>query len=982
MATKKISKTKKNLLPTIVAIGASAGGLAAFEAFFSSMRSDVATDIAFVLIQHLSPDHKSLLTDIIRHYTQMEVFEVEDGMRVVANCVYVIPPNREMAIHGGYLQLFEPSAPHGQRLPIDFFFQSLAQDQHERSIAIVLSGTGSDGTKGIAAIKSEGGIVLAQELDSAEYDGMPHSAIETGLVDYILTPDQMPNKIIASLNPSAKKPHTVVSDGESKDKNSLTKIFILLRDRTGHDFSQYKPSTMHRRIERRMAVQRIEKIDEYVKFLQQTPEEVDALFNDLLIGVTNFFRDPEAFIYLKEVVFPKMLALKPAGSTIRIWTTGCSTGEEAYSIAILLKECMEAMKQNYAVQLFATDIDAKAIAIARSGLYPSDITSNNVSPERLSRFFTPQSDGSGYRIHKSIRDMLVFSEQNIIKDPPFSKLDLLSCRNLMIYMSSELQKRLIPLFHYALNPDGILFLGSSESIGEYGDLFSTLDQSSKIYQRKEDIHIGTYSSVAKRFFPATITTKSVLPHVVEKNTPSPKIPLRELTEQALLQQSALTGVLVNAQGDILYLHGRSGMYLELPSGESNVNNILKMAREGLRRDLSSALHKATLGKQIVQREGLSVTVNERVIPINITIRPLALTSEEPLYLVIIEEHPSVTTDDTLTCSLNSLPDTDERIKELKHELHTQEEFLNAANSKLEISNEELKSFNEEMQSLNEELQSTNEELETSKEELQSVNEELSTVNAELQTKVADLSRSNNDMNNLLAGTGIGTVFVDHNLCILRFTPAITQIIHLILSDLGRPVGHIASNLIGYDRLIADTQSVLDTLVPKEVEVQTVEKMWYTLRIQPYRTLDNVIEGAVISFVNITETVQMREALRHANELSRLSVVVRDAHDAITVQDLDGHILAWNKGAVRMYGWSEDEALRMNVNDRIPQPQRKNALAKLHDLSQDEILQPYRTERITKKGTIVEVWMTSTALMDEKGKMYAIATTERAREPKP
>ncbi len=981
MATKKIFKTNKNLVPTIVAIGASAGGLAAFEAFFSNMSSDVETDIAFVLIQHLSPDHKSLLTDIIRHYTQMEVFEVEDGMRVVPNCVYVIPPNRKMAIHDGCLQLFEPSAPHGQRLPIDFFFHSLAQDQHERSIAIILSGTGSDGTQGIAAIKREGGIVLAQELDSAEYKGMPQSAIETGLVDYILTPNQMPKQIIASLTPSAKKPHTIVSEEVSKENNSLTKIFILLRDQTGHDFSQYKPNTMHRRIERRMAVQRIEKINEYVKFLQQTPDEVDALFNDLLIGVTNFFRDPEAFIYLKEIVFPKILALKPSGSTIRIWTTGCSTGEEAYSIAILLKEYMEAMKQNYVVQLFATDIDAKAIAIARSGLYPSDIASN-VSQERLTHFFTLQSDGS-YRIHKSIRDMLVFSEQNVIKDPPFSKLDLLSCRNLLIYMSSELQKRLIPLFHYALNPDGILFLGSSESIGEYGDLFSILDQSSKLYQRKEDPQTGAYSNVAKRVFTPTLTARTALPHVVEKNTPSPKIPLRELTEQALLQQSALTGVLVNAQGDILYLHGRSGMYLELPTGESNVNNILKMAREGLRRDLSSALHKATLDKQIVQREGLSVTVNERVIPLNVTIRPLALTSEEPLlYLVIIEEHPSVTTDDTLSCSLNSLPDTDERIKELKHELHTQEEFLNAANSKLEISNEELKSFNEEMQSLNEELQSTNEELETSKEELQSVNEELSTVNAELQTKVADLSRSNNDMNNLLAGTGIGTVFVDHNLCILRFTPAITQIIHLILSDLGRPVGHIASNLIGYDRLVADTQSVLDTLLPKEVEVQTVEKMWYTLRIQPYRTLDNVIEGAVISFVNITETVHMREALRHANERSRLSVVVQDAHDAITVQDLDGRILAWNKGAVRMYGWSEAEALSMNVSDRIPQTQRKNALAKLHDLSQDEILQPYRTERITKKGTIVEVWMTSTALMDENGKMYAIATTERARAPKP
>ncbi len=976
----KVKKIPMTEFP-IVAIGASAGGLRAFEAFFSAIPNDTDLDMAFILIQHLAPDHKSLLTDIIQKYTNMQVFEVKDGMRIEPNCVYVIPPAHDMALLNGSLQLLEPSAPRGHRLPIDFFFRSLAQDQHKRAIAIILSGTGSDGTKGIEAIKENGGIVIAQNLDSSEYDGMPSSAIATGLVDYVLAPDQMPNHLIAYSNYAVKKLHTIAPATTPKEENVLKKIFVLLRDQTSHDFSQYKPSTIHRRIQRCMAVQKIETIDNYTKYLQQTPDEINALFHDLLIGVTNFFRDPEAFLLLKEQIITKIFTRKSSESTIRVWTTGCSSGEEAYSIAILLKECMEEMKQNYTVQIFATDIDAKAIAIARIGLYPPSIT-DNLSPERLTRFFTPQTDNSGYRIQKSIRDMLVFSEQNVIKDPPFSKLDLISCRNLLIYMGPQLQKKLIPLFHYALNPGGILFLGSSEGVGDFSDLFSVLDQQSKLYQCTEDSHAAQITA-SKRFFSPSTAIPISSQNVVEKIANPAKVPMRELTEQTLLKQCTLTGILVNDKGDILYLHGRPDMYLKLPSGEPNVNNILKMAREGLRHELTSALRKVAMSKQIGHSLGLHIKRAHRIITVNITIHPLELKQKLPVYLVIIEEVPSINPEHTphSIMTINPLHDRDTRLEELQHELYTQEDFLNAANDKLETSNDELTSFNEEMQSLNEELQSSNEELETSKEELQSLNEELSTVNAELQTKITDLSHSNNDMNNLLAGTGIGTLFVDHNLHILRFTPSITNIIHLIPSDLGRPVGHIASNLIGYESLVTDTQEVLDTLIPKEIEVQNAKKMWYTLRIQPYRTLDNIIEGAVISFVDITETVQMREALRHANELSRLAVVVRDAHDAITVQDLDGRIISWNSGAVRMYGWSESEALAMNVSDRIPEKQRKKALAKLHELSQDEILKPYRTTRITKKGEIVEVWMTSTALVDENGVMYAIATTERAREQK-
>ncbi|MCX5975408.1 MAG: PAS domain-containing protein [Coprothermobacterota bacterium] len=976
----------------IVGIGASAGGLAAFEAFFSGMPADTDPGMAFVLVQHLAPDHKSILTDLIRRYTRMQVFEVEDGMAVRPNCAYIIPPNRDMAFLNGTLQLMEPSAPRGQRLPIDFFFRSLAQDQHERAICIVLSGTGSDGTQGVRAIKSEGGMVMVQNPASTEYDGMPRSAIGTGLVDYELPAAEMPAQLIAYAAHAFSKPSGKPSIVPvPKAENALKKIFILLRGQTGHDFSQYKPSTVNRRIERRLAVHQIETMDRYVKYLQQTPSEVEALFRDLLIGVTSFFRDPEAFQSLEQQAIPKLFAGKPASAVIRVWSPGCSTGEEAYSIAILLAERQEAMKKSYMVQVFATDIDSQAIATARAGLFPASIATD-LSPERLARFFTAEPDGSSYRIHKGIRDMLVFSEQDVIKDPPFSKLDLISCRNLLIYMGADLQKKLIPLFHYALNPNGFLFLGTSETVGEFGDLFTMLDRKSKLYYRKEDFHGEQRAALSRFLLPMTVVEEA-LPRAAGKTAFPIKLPLRQLTEQALLQQIAPAGALVNGQGDILYLHGRTGLYLEPTPGEAGINNIIKMAREGLRRELTTALHKAAGAKEIVRCPGLRVRTNGHFSTVNLTIRPVAAvsaaTTEAPLYLVILEEAPPFDPEQLqIAAALQAgegadNPDTleaDVRILTLKQELRAKEEYLQTANEELETSNEELKSSNEEMQSVNEELQSTNEELETSKEELQSVNEELATVNAELQTKVADLSRANNDMNNLLAGTGIGTVFVDFHLRILRFTPTASAIINLIQSDVGRPVNHIVSNLVGYDRLVADTQTVLDTLAPKEVDVQTREGKWFTMRIQPYRTLDNVIEGAVITFMDITEMKKAREALRKANDLLRLAVVVRDAHDAITVQDLDGRILAWNPGAVRMYGWSEVEALGMNVRDRIPEELREEALAKAHQLSLAEILEPYHTQRITKDGTIVEVSMVSTALVNEAGQIYAIATTERAKEP--
>ena len=962
----------------IVGIGASAGGLAAFEAFFSGMPADTDPGMAFVLVQHLAPDHKSILAELIRRFTRMQVFEVEDGMPVQINCAYIIPPNYDMAFINGTLQLLEPSAPRGQRLPIDFLFRSLAQDQHERAIGIVLSGTGSDGTLGARAIKGEGGIVMAQSVESAEFDGMPSSAIAAGVVDYQLPPAEMPAQLIAYATHAFGRAHLTVDPSTHKNESAIKKIFVLLRAQTGHDFSQYKPSTIHRRIERRMAVHQIESLDDYVKFLQQTPAEVEELFRDLLIGVTNFFRDPDVFQVLEDQIIPKLFNGKKADSVIRVWSTGCSTGEEAYSIAILLQERMEALKQNFTVQVFATDIDSRAIATARTGIYPASIAAD-VSPQRLARFFTAEPGGDAYRIRKNIREMLVFSEQDLIKDPPFSKIDLISCRNLLIYFGAELQKKIIPLFRFALNPNGMLFLGTSEGVGEFSELFTTLDRKAKLYQRKEnfvDTHRAPSRLVSTHMTAANAAIRG------GKTNLTVKPPLRELAEQALLHHLAVAGALVNGKGDILYLHGRSGMYLEPAPGETGIPNILKMAREGLQPDLAVALHKAEGTKDSVRHPGLRVKTNGHFTLVNLSVHPLThgqtLPSDTPLFLVLLEEVAVAQLAQPIALPDESKGSPDARIEALKQELRAKDEYIQSTHEEMESANEELKSSNEEMQSVNEELQSTNEELETTKEEMQSANEELATVNSELNEKVTDLARVNNDMNNLLAGTGIATVFVNHQQHILRFTPSANSITNMIQSDVGRPVAHISSNLLGYTRLEEDTQAVLDTLIPKELEVQSKEGKWYMMRLQPYRTLENVIEGAVISFVDITETVRIREALHKANELARLAVVVHDAIDTITVQDLTGMTLAWNGGAEKMYGWNEAEALAMNVRERIPEELREEALAKILQLSQAEILQPYQTRRLTKDGTVVEVWVTATALLNKAGQVYAIATTERVR----
>lgn len=848
----------------VVGIGASAGGLAAFEAFFSGMPPLKNPGMAFVLVQHLAPDHKSYLCEIVKRCTRMEVFEVTDGMKVRLDCVYIIPPDHDMALLNGVLHLLKPGAPRGRRLPIDFFFRSLAQDQGERAVGVVLSGTGGDGTEGVRAIKAAGGVVIAQSAESAEFDDMPRGAIGTGLVDFQLPPAEIPSRLI-SYAAQAIALHAGEAMPEPGTTNALEKIFILLRSQTGHDFSLYKHSTINRRIDRRMAVHQIRRLDSYAAFLGNHPDEVDALFRDLLIGVTGFFRDPEAFAELEAEAIPKLFENKAPGETVRVWTPGCSTGEEAYSVAMLLSEHMQALGQKYSAQIFATDIDNRAIAAARAGIYPESIA-GNISPERLSRFFTAEAEGGAYRVKKSLRDLLIFSEQDAIKDPPFSKIDLITCRNLLIYLGPHLQKKLIAIFHYALNPGGMLFLGNSESPGGREDLFTPVDSKSKIYRRRED---AVPRPVMEIIAPIFDSAREFFPSIPAK-APSAVQPLRELMERELLVHAALVGAIVNEQGEILYLHGRSGRFLELDPGGAGPNNILGMAREGLARGLQTALRKACATGKPVEVRDLRIKTNDHFTTASLTVRPVACApaSAPALYLIVLQDTPALLAPGLVKAGRNSGRPSGKagRMTELEEDLLAKEEYLQSTLEELRASTEELKSSNEEMQSINEELQSSNEELKTAKEELQSVNEELSTVNAELQSKVANLSQANNDMNNLLAGTGIGTVFADHHLRIMRFTPAVNSIINLILSDVGRPLGDIVSNLIGYDRLVEDTQSVLDTLVSKEVEVQSRDGKFYHLRIQPYRTLENVIEGAVISFLDITEMVRVREELRKVEKL--------------------------------------------------------------------------------------------------------------------
>jgi two-component system, chemotaxis family, CheB/CheR fusion protein len=837
---------------------------------------------------------------------------------------------------------------------------------------------------------------MVQSPETTAYSGMPRSAIGTGLVDFVLPPEEMPGQLIAyarhALEGTARPdgPDMPRAGSPEGSPETLATLFALVREQTGHDFSGYKDTTVHRRLQRRMAVHQVDQLDDYVRFLKASPEEVEALFRDLLIGVTRFFRDPEAFQALGNAI-SRMITDKAPGSTLRVWVPGCSTGEEAYSIAILLRERMEAMKRTFQVKVFATDIDPGAIQLARAGVFPANVAPD-LPDDGLSRFFVPEGDGeAAYRIRKDIREMLIFSEQDVVRDPPFSRLDLISCRNLLIYLSPGLQKQLIPRFHYALAPGGLLFLGTSESIGEFTDRFAPLDRRMSLYQRLDVPHAHARPAAGPFGRPRKEVPSD--PDPTEGESDAAPIPLRRLAEAALLEEAAAVAALVDEVGKILYVHGRTGLYLEPTPGGGGMN-VLRMARDGLQRDLTIAFHRATTRQERVHQDGLEVRTNGEAVRVDLVVRPVAgqpsatagpkKAGDPGLFLVILKPVASAPLDGTTRTTLEEGGGTDPeamgRIALLEREMEAREDYLRATQEEMQASNEELRTSVEELQSTNEELQSTNEELETSQEELQSLNEELSTVNAELESKVADLSRSRNDMNNLLSGTGIATLFVDQELRIQRFTRTATRLMNLIEADVGRPVGDLASKLVGYDSLPEDAGRVLETLEPMEREVQSGDDRWYLLGIRPYRTLENVVEGAVITFTEITDLKNAQAAARETEGLRRLAVVVRDSNDPIVSLDREGHVRTWNPAAARVYGWAEEEALQMRYLDLVPEGLRAETGSMLEAVLRGQDIAPLQTTRLTRGGEAVTIWFTATALTDEAGQAYGISTTERPIQP--
>jgi len=847
---KNISRKNQKVNFPIVGIGASAGGLEAIELFLQNVPEK--SNMAFVIVQHLDPTHKGIMVELVQRSTSMKVMQVKDRTQIQANCVYIIPPNKNMSILHGILHLLDMLSPRGFRLPIDFFFRSLADDQQENSIGVILSGMGSDGTLGLRAIKEHAGTVFVQEPSNAKFDGMPRSAIDAGLADVIAKVEELPSKIIA-INRHTPRITKLNLSGEGKTSSSLDKILILLRSQTRHDFSLYKKSTVYRRVERRMSIHQIDKIATYVHLLQENPNELEFLFKELLIGVTSFFRDPEMWEDLKNKVIIPIIKKNKQNSMLRAWIPGCSTGEEAYSLAVIFREAIKKLKaaSNTTLQIFATDLDHDAIIKAREGLFPPNIAAD-VSPERLSGFFVEKENG--YQIINSVRDMVIFAQQNIIMDPPFTKLDILCCRNLLIYFTTELQKKLIPLFHYALNPDGILVLGNAETIGSFSALFKPVKSKSKIYER---LNSGILTEPV--IFPSAYTPASTA--VAQNQKPSkPVTNIQTLADQVLLQQFSPAAALVNEKGDIFYIAGRTGKYLEPAAGKVNWN-IFAMARPGLKYELSNAFQNVLRKKVAAKIKNISFGTKDETQVIDLTIQPI----NEPEVLKgmvmitftdVTPEYPQVKS----KVKKHHSGASGSRVKELEQELEKARYDVQAINEEMQTSQEELKSTNEELQSTNEEIQSTNEELTTSKEEMQSMNEELQTVNKELQAHVDELSRTNNDMKNLLDSTDIATLFLDNSLNVRRFTNRTTEITKLIQSDVGRPITDIASELI-YPEIEADVKKVLRTLISLEKEIPASGGQWYLVRILPYRTLENTIDGVVITYTDITVMKNLESELR-------------------------------------------------------------------------------------------------------------------------
>ena len=846
----------------MVGIGASAGGLEALEAFFA--RVPVRSGLAYIVVQHLNPTHKAMLAELLQRVTALSVREAGEQMLVEADHVYVIPPNTEMSLSHGRLHLAPPNQPRGMRLPVDVLFSSLAREQGALAVGVVLSGMGSDGTLGLQALKAVGGLTVVQEPTSAQFDSMPRSAMAADCVDIVALPEDMPERILACIvwdRPSEPPIADAGPDSMPVDlptdspldppADTIETIFSLLRHRTRHDFSLYKASTLNRRIERRMAIHGLPTLADYVRFLRQNPQEIDLLFKELLIGVTSFFRDPAVWQYLLDVALPALLAGRGSETKFRAWVAGCSTGEEAYTLAIVFAEAVQRLPEHHGctLQIFASDLSPDAIATARAGRYPATIGAS-MPAEFAARYFTPQ--GSALVVGKPIRDRVLFAQHDVVLDPPFTRLDILSCRNLLIYFDATLQRRLLPLFHYSLRPGGLLLLGSSETVGLFGKLFEPVESKLRLYLRRQTPSAAGPELLLRSFPPLSKPTKE---------TPVPPSPnaapggdsLQAAADHVLLQVHAPPAVVVNAAGDIVYISGRTGKYLEPAAGKANWN-FHAMVRDNLREPLASALQQAVATDAVVQARGLQLVAAGGAQGVDVTVQPL----HEPVALrgtvmIIFRDVP--------------VPPRGRRRKaggttEVAHTAEVQQcrDEIQTLREENRASREELQSANEELQSTNEELQSANEELTTSKEEMQSMNEELQTVNAEMQSKLDDLALAQSDMKSLLNSTEIAMLFLDQNLNVRRFTDRAAKIINLRDSDIGRPLSDLTTTL-QYPALPDDAQETLRTLVFSEKQIQTSDQRWFSVRIMPYRRLDNVIDGAVITFVDITATKQVEATLR-------------------------------------------------------------------------------------------------------------------------
>ncbi|MEG4456573.1 chemotaxis protein CheB [Microcoleus sp. N9_A1] len=881
-------QNNQNELFPVVGIGASAGGLQAFTKLLSHLPID--TGMAFVIIQHMLPTQDSVLREILARSTQMPVHEVKSGIKIAPNQVYVIPPNVSLTIDQAVLKLTPRGRTRGIFMSVDTFLVSLAAERGNQAIGVVLSGGDGDGAQGLKAIKAAGGITFAQSEGSAQVSSMPNTAVATGQVDFILTPEKIAQKIAEiSRHPYiADRPATesTTSENKSESKDAIATVYTLLRAATGVDFTHYKQTTLKRRMQRRMLLYKLERIEDYAEYLKNTPTEVTALYHDVFIHVTSFFRDPESFEALSSKLFPEIVKDKSPKTPIRIWVAGCSTGEEAYSIAICLLEFLADRATNLPIQIYATDISESAIAIARRGFYTQAQVAH-ISPQRLNRFFV-RVEG-GYQIAQPVRELCVFAKQNLISDPPFSRMDLIACRNVLIYLGPPLQKKLLPIFHYGLRPAGFLLLGTSETVGDFSELFALFDKKNKIYTKKllshwlsMDLTASNYPATAINFPP--LLTESLNEIEIEKQA-----------DRIVLNHYAPVGVVINTAREILQFRGQTNAYLEPSPGRASLN-LLRMAKEGLRLELRSAIEQASQQQLPIERTGLQIREREIIRQVKINVIPFPTgAAAKNYFLILFQDEPPIP---AMPAAVNdgrvnsdALEGESLEIARLQQELKTTKDHLQSIVQEHQAANQDLRAANEEILSNNEELQSTNEELETAKEEIQATNEELNTINDELQRRNLESTQVSNDLQNLLSTINIPILMLGGDLRIRRFTPAIEGIFNLISTDVGRCLSDITHKLI-VPELEPMILEVIRTLNLKVQEVQDREGRWYDLHIRPYRTIDHKIDGAVVMLVDIHELKVSGEQLMEAKNYAE--TIVETVREPLLVLDLDLRAITANR----------------------------------------------------------------------------------------